>query len=320
LIKQGTDTVYASADNNFVAVDRMGSVKAAITNNGTSPASTSFLPYGEELSATGNDVIKFATYTRDGSTGLDYADQRFYTSQFGRFMSADRYQSVAKANGSGSWNKYAYSQDDPANRFDATGQFSCSPDDPTCDPDPCYDPESRSVHAACFGPDPGPAPGPAPAPPAQPECFAQLKDRAVNDPTASKVNAVHSFWWVQGYINGQTVQFILSAGPQPGVNSSGQGVSYLDAWAVSGNANGLDNSGQHTDWSSGLSSSICDQVDSMIIAAQQFPQNTILYNPLAAFSFGGPNSNSAAHYFGVAGGFNPTPAPTAYGWYSPLWY
>ncbi len=142
----------------------------------------------------------------------------------------------------------------------------------------------------------------------------------MNDPTAAKVDAVHSFWWVQGDIEGQALQFILSAGPQPGTNSAGQAVSYLNAWAVPGSANGSDNSTQHTDWSSGLSSSICDQVDRMIVAAQRFPQNTLIYNAFGAFGFGGPNSNSAAHYFSVVGGFNATPALTAYGWYSALWH
>jgi RHS repeat-associated protein len=129
LIKQNTDAVLASADNNFVAVDRMGSVVyAAATSAGAPTVNTSYLPYGEELSATTNDVIKFATYTRDSSTGLDYADQRYYTSQFGRFMSADRFKRAAKVNDSGSWNKYSYTRGDPANLVDPSGQDDCSAD------------------------------------------------------------------------------------------------------------------------------------------------------------------------------------------------
>ncbi len=130
LIKQGTDTVYAYADNDFVAVDRMGSVKAALATDNEGPSfNTSYLPYGEELNATASDIIKFATYTRDESTGLDSADQRFYTiytSQFGRFMSADRFKQAAKANNSGSWNKYSYTRGDPVTRGDRKG---------TCDTD-----------------------------------------------------------------------------------------------------------------------------------------------------------------------------------------
>jgi RHS repeat-associated protein len=121
---------------------------------------TSYLPYGEELSATTNDVIKFATYTRDSSTGLDYADQRFYTSQFGRFMSADRYTGMSAID-SGSWNKYSYTENDPVNYYDPSGQSRCSADGP-CDDStdgpggigwpvlpPCTD--GRGVHADCSG-------------------------------------------------------------------------------------------------------------------------------------------------------------------------
>ncbi|GEM_PF-4873455 len=71
-----------------------------------------------------------------------------------------------------------------------------------------------------------------------PVCFAQLKSRPVNDPTASKVNAVHRFWWVQG-TNGRA---IVSAGPQ---SYQGGSNPYLEAWVVPGNSNGADNSGQH---------------------------------------------------------------------------
>jgi hypothetical protein len=69
LIKQSTD-IGGVPDNNFVGMDRL----ASVINDGT-PGRTFYLPYGEELTASANDRIKFATYTRDGSTGLDYADQ-----------------------------------------------------------------------------------------------------------------------------------------------------------------------------------------------------------------------------------------------------
>ena len=50
-----------------------------------------YYPYGEEISATANDRVKFATYTRDSYTGFDYADQRYYASSYGRFNTADQY-------------------------------------------------------------------------------------------------------------------------------------------------------------------------------------------------------------------------------------
>jgi RHS repeat-associated protein len=56
-------------------------------------------------------------------------EQRFYTSQFGRFMSADRFQRSWSVFDSGSWNKYLYSSGDPVNRFDPAGQSSSCTDD-----------------------------------------------------------------------------------------------------------------------------------------------------------------------------------------------
>src|SRR5205807_5365764 len=55
-----------------------------------------------------NDQVKFASYTRDSATGLDYADQRYYANTFGRFMSPDLYQSSGGPTSPQSWNRYAY--------------------------------------------------------------------------------------------------------------------------------------------------------------------------------------------------------------------
>ena len=49
-------------------------------------------PGGGGAAAVVNDQVKFATYTRDAATGLDYADQRYYANNLGRFMMADPYR------------------------------------------------------------------------------------------------------------------------------------------------------------------------------------------------------------------------------------
>jgi len=82
-----------------------------------------FYPYGEEIgTATANDHEKFATYQRDDYTKLDYADQRYYASSYGRFTTADRLASSAMASDPGSWNRYAYVGGDPVNRSDPSGR------------------------------------------------------------------------------------------------------------------------------------------------------------------------------------------------------
>jgi RHS repeat-associated protein len=88
-----------------------------------------YLPYGEDKpGASGNpanDSVKFATYTRDAGTGIDYADQRWHAQGVGRFLTSDPYQASAGAEDPGSWNRYGYVQGDPANYGDASGMARC---------------------------------------------------------------------------------------------------------------------------------------------------------------------------------------------------
>ncbi len=115
--------------------DRLGSAK--FNANGQQQ---SFYPYGEDRGTVQpNDSLKFATYTRDTATGLDYADQRYYANNFGRFMSPDPYVNNAGPDDPRSWNRYAYVRGDPANLFDPRGlegedpsYCDTHPSDPNC--------------------------------------------------------------------------------------------------------------------------------------------------------------------------------------------
>jgi RHS repeat-associated protein len=90
-----------------------------------------YYPYGEDRGTPiANDQVKFATYTRDSATGMDYADQRYYSNQFARFMTPD--SSGVRSVDPGSWNKYAYAGNDPINRLDPSGRDWCTPDDLFC--------------------------------------------------------------------------------------------------------------------------------------------------------------------------------------------
>ncbi len=136
-------------------------------------------------------------------------------------------------------------------------------------------------------------------------CFAQLKSRPVNDPRAQKALAVHTFWWVQG-TNGQR---IISGGPS-GPSGANQ---HLNIWVNPDLFQGPDTPNAHLVFSAGPSSSVCGQVDSMISGGNSFPNGSFVYDPIW-----GPNSNTAARYFGGVGGFNPTFPFTAYGANAPL--
>src|SRR5271165_5210766 len=95
-----------------------GKLVAQLASGGYQSASI----YGEDRSGQpGNDTVRFATYTRDSATGNDYADQRYYSSALGRFLTPDPSRSSARATNPQSWNRYFYVLGDPANHRDPNG-------------------------------------------------------------------------------------------------------------------------------------------------------------------------------------------------------
>lgn len=76
---------------------------------------------GNDLGVSGFPPHRFQHAGRDGLTGLDYIDQRYYVASYGRFNTADPYQASAGPSDPGSWNRYAYVGGDPINRNDRRG-------------------------------------------------------------------------------------------------------------------------------------------------------------------------------------------------------
>jgi RHS repeat-associated protein len=99
----------------YVTADRLGSM----------PGGSKLDPYGQEITATANDKVKFATYLRDGESGIDYAMNRYYAAGRGRFLSADPYRVNNGGPGDpgapGSWNRYVYALGNPINFYDPFG-------------------------------------------------------------------------------------------------------------------------------------------------------------------------------------------------------
>jgi len=110
---------------------------------------------------------------------MDYADQRYYASAYGRFNTADPYHgSASGANDPStplSWNKYAYSQNDPINFNDPRGLSRCDPavDGFTGDDDDCGPDDDDGYFDNDGGDDGSGNPGGGGQPPTPPPCGSQ---------------------------------------------------------------------------------------------------------------------------------------------------
>lgn len=105
--------------------DRLGTrLITNSTDNGVQEQVT--LPFGTALDgeSTGASKRRFTSYERSAMTGLDYAVNRHYDSQQGRFTQADPIGIGASSPGDPqSLNMYAYCGNDPVNRLDPDGLF-----------------------------------------------------------------------------------------------------------------------------------------------------------------------------------------------------
>ena len=124
LVPQSKNVYFAgilvSAEGQTVQTDRLGSVR-------TTPSTTHrYYPYGTEYTTTTNETEKYATYTRDSLTGLDYAVNRYYSSTWGRFLGPDRSSRSANRANPLSWNRYTYTLGDPVNGTDPQGLDTCT--------------------------------------------------------------------------------------------------------------------------------------------------------------------------------------------------
>ena len=80
-------------------------------------------PYGTDVGSVtaGNDQPDFATYTKDGTTGFEYANHRYYSAGMGRFLSVDPDANSGNVGEPLLFNRYSYSSDDPINESDPSG-------------------------------------------------------------------------------------------------------------------------------------------------------------------------------------------------------
>jgi RHS repeat-associated protein len=191
-----------------VVTDRLGSVRA--NANGER---FSYFPYGEERTSTADGREKFGTYFRDAG-GMDYADQRYYSSASGRFNVPDPMGiKTATLTRPSTWNRYGYTSGDPVNFYDPKGRLEQAPDPcwpgtstgGICDGggDPCFGGEGL-LDPGCFDPGPDPLPLPPP-PPGAPDDSCKINVATSDTPR-----------------DGQDISKLRTVPPPPTTNTLGQ--------------------------------------------------------------------------------------------------
>ena len=302
--------------------DWLGSSRVASTNTHTVHYDGPYAPFGENYAETGTTDRSFTGQTQDTVRGENDFLFRQQSPGQGRWLVPDPAGLAAvDITNPQTWNRYAYVGNSPLSNVDPLGllygtgidlsslfQLDCGGD--FCDFNWIYPIWPISGGGGGGGHlKPPRTPGtPAAKPPVlrhgQPQCFAQLKTRGVNDTTAQLFGGTHSFWYVQDTLGNQ---YTVSGGPDALNNAS------LDVWINPNVNSGVDNVSATTSWNSGLSADNCNGSDNLMTAAGIWPQGTIPYSP-----YPGPNSNTVANYLGTQGGFSPPKPFGAYGWNAPL--
>ncbi|MBX3282428.1 MAG: RHS repeat-associated core domain-containing protein [Acidobacteria bacterium] len=130
-------TVIASTNDakvSYLTNDNLGSPRINTDQNGAVTARHDYHPFGEEIDGVGgrttglsysSDSVRkqFTGYERDNEIELDFAQARMYAKDFGRFTSPDPLLSSATLANPASWNRYAYSCNNPVVFVDPTGLY-----------------------------------------------------------------------------------------------------------------------------------------------------------------------------------------------------
>jgi RHS repeat-associated protein len=107
------DTVY------YYSSDTLHSEVVVTDQNRNIVERTYYAPYGQVLNRDLRDGPGYTGHEEDPETGLVYMQQRYYDPDAGRFLSTDPVQADG---GGGSFNRYAYANDNPYTYDDPLGE------------------------------------------------------------------------------------------------------------------------------------------------------------------------------------------------------
>lgn len=126
----------AGVDIRWLVADHLGTPRMVVDRTGSLAGVTrhDYFPFGEEIGAgTGGrttnqgygvaDGVRqsYTGYEKDGETGLNFAQARYYSPMMGRFTSPDPLVTSGKPYHPQSWNRYAYCLNNPLTFIDPTG-------------------------------------------------------------------------------------------------------------------------------------------------------------------------------------------------------
>ena len=101
--------------------DRL-SVRMTLDTNGNVLGRQAHLPFGEDFGESGaQEKHHFTSYETDGEIANDYAMNRQYAPNLGRFMRADPYRASGRLTAPQSWNRYTYAENEPIDQTDPMG-------------------------------------------------------------------------------------------------------------------------------------------------------------------------------------------------------
>lgn len=117
----------SSGVTQYFLSDRL-SARLMLDTSGNVIGRQGHLPFGEDFGESGSqEKHHFTSYERDSEAGTDYAVNRQYSQNIGRFNSADPYRPTGYLIDAQSWNRYRYSRNDSINLIDPLGLFEGPP-------------------------------------------------------------------------------------------------------------------------------------------------------------------------------------------------
>jgi RHS repeat-associated protein len=131
---------WASNATYFNHADLLGTERARSNSSGARCETIASLPFGDGQTIAGScgdpSPNHFTGKERDPESGLDYFGARYYGSNMGRFETPDPLLNSGRPWQPQSWNRYAYSLNNPLKFIDPTGLYdlvnTCAQDEEKC--------------------------------------------------------------------------------------------------------------------------------------------------------------------------------------------